>query len=236
MQPLISLCLLTLSIFSLPTSKANESSELPIELHLMHRVVHPNLPTTPWSDLGTIILPPFATIQPTGSHASLSLEDSLQEDLAAFAEVVNPNMQGAMYHVAIEHPFSQGVSWAVSSMKACLLPSSTSANVVIHFSAKGEPFAIDYAVSPVPQDGKCPEMSTGNYPAHNATVVLKSPRMPPLPELHVPPPLTPEGEPITPVPEKSFVQKYWIYMVVVLGALLISGPADEPASGDKGGK
>lgn len=39
------------------------------------------------------------------------------------------------------------------------------------------------------------------------------------PELRIPPPLTPEGEPVASVPEKSFVQKYWIYMVVVLGAL-----------------
>ena len=102
----------------------------------------------------------------------------------------------------------------------------------------GEPFAIDYSVSPVPQNGVCAEASTGKYPAHNASVVLMSPRMPPLytcsivfvnlpdccirvfrPELRVPPPLTPEGEPVAPVPEKSFVQKYWIYMVVVLGAL-----------------
>ncbi|KAG1892319.1 hypothetical protein F4604DRAFT_1698847 [Suillus subluteus] len=227
----ISFALLTLSLFSqLVTSQTNESTEL----RLMHRVVHPDLPVTPWAELGTVSIPSFKFISPTGSHAPLSLAESLQDDLAEFADAVNPNMQGAMYHVAIELPESEG---SVSSIKACLLPSSTSANIVIHFSATGEPFAIDYSVSPVPQDGICPVTSTESYPAHNASVVLKSPRMAPLPELRIPPPLTPEGEPVVPVPEKSFVQKYWIYMVVVLGALLISGPGeDSPSSDGKGGK
>ncbi|KAG0709767.1 hypothetical protein DFH29DRAFT_885716 [Suillus ampliporus] len=227
MHPPLSLFLLTLSLFSLPTSQAHESTEF----RLMHRVVHPNLPVTPWTELGTVAVPPFKSIQPTGSYVSLSLGESLLEDLAEFAEVVNPNMQDAMYHVTIERSESVG---PVSSTKACLLPLSTSANIVIHLSATGEPFAIDYAVSPVPQDGICPQTGAVNYHAHNASVVLKSPRMAPLPELRVPPPLTPEGEPVVPVPEKSFVQKYWIYLVVVLGALLISGPAED---GDaKGGK
>jgi hypothetical protein len=84
----------------------------------MHRVVHPNLPVTPWSELGTVSLPPFTSIQPTGFHTSLSLVGSLQEDLDDFAEAVNPNMQGAMYHVAIEHPLSEDALWPVSSMKA----------------------------------------------------------------------------------------------------------------------
>ncbi|KAG1840071.1 hypothetical protein DFJ58DRAFT_811146 [Suillus subalutaceus] len=227
----IPFALLTLSLFSqLVTSQTNESTEL----RLMHRVVHPDLPVTPWAELGTVSIPSFKSISPTGSHAPLSLAESLQDDLAEFADAVNPNMQGAMYHVAIELPESEG---SVSSIKACLLPSSTSANIVIHFSATGEPFAIDYSVSPVPQDGICPVTSTGSYPAHNASIVLKSPRMAPLPELRIPPPLTPEGEPVVPVPEKSFVQKYWIYMVVVLGALLISGPGEDSPSGDgKGGK
>lgn len=35
-------------------------------------------------------------------------------------------------------------------------------------------------------------------------------------QLRVPPPLSVEGKPITPAPEKSFIQKYWIYIVPVL--------------------
>lgn len=38
-------------------------------------------------------------------------------------------------------------------------------------------------------------------------------------ELRLPPSLTPQGEPAQPVVEKSFFQKYWIYGVVILGAL-----------------
>lgn len=40
------------------------------------------------------------------------------------------------------------------------------------------------------------------------------------PELRSPPPLTPEGQVVTPEPEKSFIQKYWIYVlafVVIVG-------------------
>lgn len=33
------------------------------------------------------------------------------------------------------------------------------------------------------------------------------------PELRPPPPLTPEGQVVTPEPEKSFLQKYWIYIL-----------------------
>ncbi|KAG2154918.1 uncharacterized protein EDB93DRAFT_1335794 [Suillus bovinus] len=223
--------LLTSSLFcQLVASQTHETTEL----RLMHRVVHPDLPVIPWAELGTVSIPSFKSISTHWLTCSLSLAESLKDDLAEFSKAVNPNMQGAMYHIAIERPELEG---SVSSIKACLLPSSTSANIVIHFSATGEPFAIDYSVSPVPQDGICPVTNTGSYPAHNASVVLKSPRMAPLPELRIPPPLTPEGEPVAPVPEKSFVQKYWIYMVVVLGALLISGPAEDSPSGDgKGGK
>jgi hypothetical protein len=81
----------------------------------MHRVVHPDLPVTPWAELGTVSIPSFKSISPTGSHASLSLAESLRDDLAEFTEAVNPNLQGAMYHVAIEHPELEG---SVSSIKA----------------------------------------------------------------------------------------------------------------------
>ena len=40
------------------------------------------------------------------------------------------------------------------------------------------------------------------------------------PELRAPPPLTPEGQVVTPEPEKSFIQKYWIY---IAGFLIVLG-------------
>lgn len=40
------------------------------------------------------------------------------------------------------------------------------------------------------------------------------------PELRAPPPLTPEGKVVAPEPEKTFLQKYWVYILafmVILG-------------------
>ncbi len=39
------------------------------------------------------------------------------------------------------------------------------------------------------------------------------------PQLRTPPPLTQQGTPVEPVPERSFIQKYWVYIVVALAAL-----------------
>lgn len=84
-----------------------------------------------------------------------------------------------------------------------------------------------------------------NFRALNTTILLESTHTPPLyeitpifcllplpthsspyfrPELRKPPPITPAGQPIQPVPEKSFIQKYWMYMatiVVVLSTYLL---------------
>ncbi|KAH7930743.1 hypothetical protein BV22DRAFT_1054533 [Leucogyrophana mollusca] len=199
-------------------------------VRILHRVVHPNLPPPDFAELGSIN-PPTAELIPSSS---------LLDDLALFTDAVSPHLDGAMYQVALERPGDVDESmWSISTVKTCLLPQSTSDTLVLHFSASGQPFALDYFVSPVPHNGACPstlESHPQKYPAHaNTTVLLKYPRLPPLPELRAPPPLTPEGEPIAPLPEKSFIQKYWIYIVIGLGALLISGPSEEPASGSGGG-
>ncbi|KIJ70088.1 hypothetical protein HYDPIDRAFT_164245 [Hydnomerulius pinastri MD-312] len=236
-----SLFLLALSLlFSTSTNAQSSTQDEPELLHIHHRVVHPNLPITPWSELGSVALPTLHSISPFGTPTKLVPSDSLLDDLVEFAETIDPSLEGAMYQVALERPGVSDAVWPVSVVKACLVPSSTSSSLNVHFSASGVPYAIDYFVSPVPHDGSCPPPSETRktYPAYNTTVFLTSPRQPPLPELRTPPPVTPEGEPMAPVPEKSFVQKYWIYMVIVLGALLISGPTDEPAGngGAKGGK
>lgn len=36
------------------------------------------------------------------------------------------------------------------------------------------------------------------------------------PELRAPPPFTPQGEVVKPVPEKSFIQKYWMYIAALV--------------------
>ncbi|KAF8556990.1 hypothetical protein OG21DRAFT_428207 [Imleria badia] len=215
----------SLFITLLLVSFANAHSEIRVQ----HRVVHPNLPMTPWSELGTVALPSLHSISPLGSPATLVSSDTLLDDLV---QSVDPTVEGAMYQVALERPGVADDVWPTSVVKACHLPGSTSAHITIHFSPTGLPFAVDHFVSPVPHDGSCPAHDTRkSYPALNATVTL-------IPELRTPPPLTAEGEPIAPAPEKSFLQKYWIYMVAILGVLLISGPTDEPAgnSGGQGGR
>jgi hypothetical protein len=207
-------------------------------ISIQHRVVHPNLPITPWSKLGTVAIPPLHSLSPLGTPAQLTPSDSLLDDLVEFAETIDPTMEGAMYQVTLER---QGVSdgeWPVSVVKACHVPRSTSSSLNIHFSTSGLPFALDYFVSPTPHDGSCPSPSETRklYPVHNTTVKLIPPRQPPLPELRTSPPLTPQGEPIAPIIEKNFVQKYWMYMIIPVLALLISGPTDEPAGNGGGAK
>ncbi|KIL00594.1 hypothetical protein PAXRUDRAFT_821492 [Paxillus rubicundulus Ve08.2h10] len=236
-----SLLQLILPFLFIPSTFAQSSTQNESEpLRIQHRIVHPNLPITPWSELGTVALPPSGLyiISPLGAPATFIPSGSLLDDLVDFVEMIDPAMEGAMYQVALERPGTPDGLWPVSVVKACHVPGSTSSSLNIHFSASGTPFALDYFVSPVPHDGACPSPSEkrDSYPAHNATVKLTSPRQPPLPVLRTPPPLTPQGEPIAPVPEKSFVQKYWVYMAIVLGALLISGPADEPAASGGGAK
>lgn len=52
------------------------------------------------------------------------------------------------------------------------------------------------------------------------------------PELRSPPPLTPEGKVVTPEPERSFIQKYWVYVlgfVVILGQFTSLAPLFAPS-------
>lgn len=76
------------------------------------------------------------------------------------------------------------------------------------------------------------------------------------PELKTPPPLTPEGQVVQPIPEKSWFQKYWFYIAIFFFALsafisfsicviaaeqylltVLTGPPDEEGKqgGDGGG-
>jgi len=220
-------------------------SESPNVVRIHHRVAHPNLPVVPFVERGTIVLPDSSNTRAgsaPSSKVSLVPSESIQDDLASFAEEIPPSLAGGMYQIALEHPGDEDESqWAVSVVKTCLLPESTSDTLVLHFSASGKPFTLDYFVSPVPHDGACPQSksndSTSVYPAlKDTSVILRPASLPPLPELRTPPPLTPQGEPVQPVAEKSFIQKYWIYIVILLGAVLMSGPQEEPQKGGGGAK
>ncbi|KAH0839906.1 hypothetical protein J3R83DRAFT_858 [Lanmaoa asiatica] len=149
-------------------------------IHVQHRVVHPNLPITPWSELGSIALPSLHSISPLGSSATLIPSNTLLDDLVQFQESVDPTIEGAMYQVALDRPGVADGVWPTSVVKACHLTGSTSSHLTVHFSPSGLPFAVDHFVSPVPHDGSCPPPDTRkSYPAHNTTVTLMSSRQPP---------------------------------------------------------
>ncbi|KAI0092644.1 hypothetical protein BDY19DRAFT_990348 [Irpex rosettiformis] len=170
---------------------------------------------------------------------------SIVDDLVTKGLSATKASQEVLYQLALEHPGdSHHSQWHVSSVKACHLAQSTFEDVTIHFSANISllPFALDYFVGPIPHDGSCPRLpkrqvktggllhsdetvpetplvSFAGLARLNSTVHVKAPRVPPLPTLKTPPPVNAEGKVVQPPPEKSFLQKYWIYIAVAMAAL-----------------
>jgi len=213
-------------------------------LRLHHRVYHPTLlPDAPFAERAILAL---SGSRPA-ARTHLVPADSLSVDLLEFAGTIR-DTDGAFYQLALEHPGDVDPSqWHVSTVKACHLPLSTSEEIILHLAQDGTPYALDYFVGPIPRDGACPRRrrrkpassgsSETSAPAalthvSNTTISLVHPRFPPLPQLRAPPPLTPEGTPAVPIPEKTFLQKYWMYLAVAVVALLIS-PAGEEEGGAK---
>jgi tellurite resistance-related uncharacterized protein len=125
----------------------------------------------------------------------------------------------------------------------CHLQQANAQTWIIYATGDDIPFSLDYFVSPVPNDGTCPEgmvvsaALVDSIQNMNTTITFNRPAIPPQyahlieaqpesthfyqrPELRAPPPLTAEGEAVQPPPQKSFIQKYWLYIV---GFLLIMG-------------
>jgi len=165
--------------------------------------------------------------------------------------------QEVLYQLALEHPGDKHHSqWHVSAVKACHLAQSTYEDITLHLSSNTSepPFALDYFVGPIPHDGSCPRLpkrglvnqektatpetplvSFANLARLNSTVHVKAPRVPPLPTLKTPPSLSPEGKVVQPPQEKTFLQKYWVYIAVAIAALALSpGPAEEDGQGGGG--
>lgn len=107
----------SLFITLLLISLVNAQSE-PEPIRVQHRVVHPNLPITSWSELGTVALPPLHSISPLGSPATLIPSDTLLDDIAQFTESMDPTIEGAMYQVALERPGIADGVWPTSVVKA----------------------------------------------------------------------------------------------------------------------
>ncbi|KAI0650687.1 hypothetical protein C8Q79DRAFT_894621, partial [Trametes meyenii] len=208
-------------------------------LRLKHRLLHPSLPAPPFEDRATVLLSrsgpdPDARLVPSETFA----DDLLQ--LSSAAE----GLKDALYQVALEHPGDADHSqWAISSVLACHLPHSTADSLTIHLDQNGNPFSLDYFLAPVPHNGACPKRarkaSAQPGPAHlrpitNTTVVLRSPSFPPLPQLRVPPPVTAEGKPVQPPKEKSFLEKYWMYIAIALIAMTFAPAPPEEEAGGRG--
>ncbi|KAH9899817.1 hypothetical protein C8Q73DRAFT_335218 [Cubamyces lactineus] len=140
-------------------------------------------------------------------------------------------------HRALDNP-------ARSHRVCCHLPQSTSESFTIHLDQNGNPFSLDYFVGPIPHNGACPKKARKAAaqsspvefrPITNTTVALRSPSFPPLPQLRVPPPVTAEGKPVEPPKEKSFLEKYWMYIAIALVAMVLApAPAEEEAAGARG--
>ncbi|KAN0131454.1 hypothetical protein V8E53_010831 [Lactarius tabidus] len=192
---------------------------------LYHRIHHPLLDDQSFFRRGTI--------QELDGKAYIEAVPSLQYDLLAFAET-SAHVTDALYQLALDpHPGQSDSLWLISSVKACHLIGPTNEHIVIHIpSLGGPPFALDYFLDSVPLDGSCPPTQASSptlASPRNATITFSVPARPPLPELRAPPPLTASGDPVVQVPEKTFLQKYWLYLVIALGALLIAPGGEEGA-------
>lgn len=196
-------------------------------LRLLHRVYHPLLQESSFVELGTVDLSEAASLQPT---------DSFSKDLSKFSQQLE-SLDGAqymaLYQVALDsNPLEFSSVKAVSRVVFHSIHRALFLQCHVHYpghsinlyAREATVYSLDYFVS-IPNNAACDgkpvvspfEMLAGRPP--NITIAIHSARLPPLPELKTPPPMTAEGEPVKPAPEKSFLQKYWMYIVAILLAL-----------------
>ncbi|KAI0719497.1 hypothetical protein C8T65DRAFT_635499 [Cerioporus squamosus] len=209
------------------------------DLRVHHRIFHPSLPAESFAERATLYLSGSGP----ATAARLVPSEAYANDLRDFAATAE-GLKDALYQVALERPGDQDqTQWATSSVLACHLPASSSESFTVHLDQNGTPFSLDYFVGPVPRDGSCPKRgrkaSAGSSPVElrpivNTTVALRFPTFPPLPALRVPPPITAEGKPVEPPKEKSFLEKYWMYIVIALVALTFAPSPPEEESGGRG--
>ncbi|KAI0269133.1 hypothetical protein BC834DRAFT_613579 [Gloeopeniophorella convolvens] len=196
------LFLLPLLVFSVQASPRPADSA---PLRLLHRVLHPSLPDQSFFPRGSLLAD-------QAGHAYIEPAPSLQHDLLAFAEA-SAQLTDALYQLALDpHTAEPDTPWLISSVKACHLANQATEHLVVHLpSPDGSPFALDYFVHPIPPNGACPSgPADGRALAtpRNATITFTLPALPPF-----------TGDPVVQVPEKTFLQKYWLYIVIALGAL-----------------
>lgn len=211
------------------------------EFTLYHRAFHPTAPLIQYSKRGQLILDPI-------NQPSFRSSPTFAKDLLSFGQTLRDsgvNLDAAFYQIALERENDVSEAhWDISVVKICHLRDASAETIILHTNDPHgiRPYALDYFVSPVPHDGACPKPKTAKSsnlnltPLHvfaenvdklNSTIIIRTSHVPPLPELKAPPPLNPQGQVEPPVPEKTFLQKYWVYIVVGLIALMLSGGGDE---------
>jgi len=205
-------------------------------VQLLHRVYHKDIPLQSFSQR--------AALDPVSLQ--LTPSSDFRNDIAQLYELAKGH-RGALYQLALQRD-PGAVSdddLDIAAVKACHIPFASADILTLHLDDAGAPFHIDYYLDGVPHSGACPSKKQLNafisesaqlLSASNTTVRVRRAEHPPLPELRMPPPLSPEGQPVQPPQEKSFVQKYWVYMVIgLVGLLLAGGPAEEEGAPAGGG-
>ncbi|PVG03500.1 hypothetical protein CPB86DRAFT_662232, partial [Serendipita vermifera] len=191
-----------------------------LQVNLHHRLFVPKAPSqAPFTYKGSIEIDSIAALYIPAHSGSLDLK-SIVSDAA--------QNNKALYQVALELPEQDSDSWPFTSVKACHLAQASEERIWVHVSSHGVPHSISYWVAPTPDNGACPVTASVDSTLQNwnTTVAIKTPTAPLLPQLRVPPPLTPDGKPVEVPEEKTFLQKYWMH---ILGAfLLISFIAPAP--------
>jgi len=164
---------------------------------------------------------------------------NLNEDLALYRSQA-ASQPLALYQVALELPGVPPNLWPFSSVKACHLTDKTADSIRIHVADDAEhtQYAISYWINDIPAEGACPiKAQLESSPRiTNTTVSVHSPTILPSPELKVPPPLAPDGQPVQPVQEQTFFQKYWMHIIGALLLITYISPAPEEENKDGGGE
>ncbi|CAE7120815.1 unnamed protein product [Rhizoctonia solani] len=183
-------------------------------VHIHHRIRLPGAEPVPFSHKGTVVLTPAG---PSYSPAG-AFRDQLAEWISSSPD--------ARYDIALETQENPD-DWPRSSVKLCHLSAAYEEFLTLHKTVSGDIFALDYHLDSVPKNGVCPHKPAAMYIA-STDIQIKSPSPAFTPRLKVPPPIGSDGQPTKPVPEKSFIQKYWMYIVPGLIILLVlpAGPED----------
>jgi len=222
---------------------------------LHHRLHHPSLPQPDFQQRAQILLDSAGNprIDPLQAHFDaqagkdalyqLALDTGTSDSLWLISSV-KAVYSFLLFYLQIPSP----------SFTQCHLVSSANEHLILHLPYPGgTPFAFEYFLDSTPSDGTCPPIQASGPTLalpQNITITTTIPKRPPLfvlsplsspahfssfyrPELRVPPPLTETGDPVVRAPEKTFVQKYWLYIIIALGALSASGllvSLDHPSS------